>query len=111
MSGMDVGVDVRWRIGSRVGRYRERVGSRKREAVDTTRNLAAAEGYFSAVTDVDIDRTTTPATVTLKVTEGPFQISRPLACCPARSDRASKAAHAGRARWAVSRSKVVFFIG
>ncbi len=43
----------------------------KREAVDTTRNLAAAEGYFSAVTDVDIDRTTTPATVTLKVTEGP----------------------------------------
>jgi translocation and assembly module TamA len=43
----------------------------KREAIDTTRNLAAAEGFFAAVTDVGIDRTTTPATVTLKVTEGP----------------------------------------
>ena len=41
-----------------------------REAVDQARNAAAAEGFFSAVTTVDIDRRTKPATVTLKVDTG-----------------------------------------
>ncbi len=41
-----------------------------REAIDETRNAAAAEGYFSAVIDVTVDRSTTPASVTLSVAEG-----------------------------------------
>ncbi len=41
-----------------------------REAIDETRNLAAAEGWFSPQTDVTIDRGTTPPTVTLKVVTG-----------------------------------------
>ena len=36
-----------------------------REAIDETRNLAAAEGWFSPKIDVTIDRTTTPPNVTL----------------------------------------------
>jgi hypothetical protein len=38
-----------------------------REAIDETRNFAAAEGYFNAAIDVRIDRTTTPISVTLDV--------------------------------------------
>lgn len=41
-----------------------------REAIDETRNAAAAEGWFSAAIDVTIDRRTTPPTVTLTVTPG-----------------------------------------
>jgi translocation and assembly module TamA len=41
-----------------------------REAIDETRNAAAAEGWFSASVDVTIDRRTTPPTVTLAVTTG-----------------------------------------
>jgi translocation and assembly module TamA len=40
------------------------------EAVDETRNAAAAAGYFSAAIDVRIDRSTDPAAVTLKVDVG-----------------------------------------
>ena len=41
-----------------------------REAIDETRNAAAAEGWFSAAIDVTIDRRTKPPTVTLTVTPG-----------------------------------------
>jgi len=41
-----------------------------REAIDETRNFAAAEGYFNAAIDVRIDRTTTPIGVTLVVKTG-----------------------------------------
>jgi translocation and assembly module TamA len=41
-----------------------------REATDETRNAAAAEGYFSAVITVTIDRKTDPAAVTLAVVPG-----------------------------------------
>ena len=41
-----------------------------REAIDETRNFAAAEGYFNAAIDVSIDRTTTPISVTLDVKTG-----------------------------------------
>jgi translocation and assembly module TamA len=41
-----------------------------REAIEEARLAAAAEGYFSALIDVTIDRDTKPATVTLKVTLG-----------------------------------------
>jgi translocation and assembly module TamA len=41
-----------------------------REAIDEIRNAAAAEGYFSATIDVTIDRSATPATVTLTVAPG-----------------------------------------
>jgi len=41
-----------------------------REAIDETRNFAAAEGYFNAAIDVRIDRTTTPTEVTLVVKTG-----------------------------------------
>ena len=41
-----------------------------REAIDETRNAAAAEGWFSASIDVTIDRRTTPPTITLAVTTG-----------------------------------------
>ncbi len=41
-----------------------------REAIDETRNAAAAEGWFSASVDVTIDRRTTPTTITLAVTTG-----------------------------------------
>jgi len=40
------------------------------EAVDETRNLAAAEGYFAPDTHVALDRTAQPATVTLTVKPG-----------------------------------------
>ena len=36
-----------------------------REAIDETRNAAAAEGYFSAEIDVRIDRSADPVAVTL----------------------------------------------
>jgi translocation and assembly module TamA len=39
----------------------------KREAIDEARSIAAAEGFFSARIDIDIDHTTTPMTVTVKV--------------------------------------------
>ncbi len=42
-----------------------------REAVEETRNIAAAEGYFSAAIDVTIDRSSEPAIVTLRVDPGP----------------------------------------
>ena len=48
----------------------ELLGRLAREAVDEVRNAAAAEGYFSATTTVDIDRKSTPAVVTLKVVMG-----------------------------------------
>ena len=41
-----------------------------REAIEETRNFAAAEGYFSAEIDVRIDRDTTPIGVTLVVKPG-----------------------------------------
>jgi translocation and assembly module TamA len=41
-----------------------------REAIDETRNAAAAEGWFSAAIDVTIDGRTKPPTVTLTVTPG-----------------------------------------
>ena len=41
-----------------------------REAIEETRNFAAAEGYFSAAIDVKIDRSTTPISVTLIVKPG-----------------------------------------
>ena len=41
-----------------------------REAIDETRNLAAAEGWFSPKIDVTIDRKTSPPTVTLVVVPG-----------------------------------------
>ena len=41
-----------------------------REAIDEARDAAAAEGYFSALVDVSIDRGTKPAVVTLTVTSG-----------------------------------------
>ena len=41
-----------------------------REAIDETRNFAAAEGYFNAAIDVRIDRNTTPISVTLEVKTG-----------------------------------------
>jgi translocation and assembly module TamA len=41
-----------------------------REAIDETRNFAAAEGYFNATIDVRIDRNTTPISVTLDVKTG-----------------------------------------
>lgn len=41
-----------------------------RDAVDETRDAAAAEGYFSAVVTVTVDRRTAPATVTLAVVPG-----------------------------------------
>ena len=42
-----------------------------REAIDETRNAAAAIGYFSAEIDVRIDRSADPIAVTLKVDTGP----------------------------------------
>jgi len=41
-----------------------------REAIDETRNAAAAAGYFSAAVDVSIDRSADPVAVTLKVEPG-----------------------------------------
>ena len=41
-----------------------------REAVDETRNAAAAVGYFSAEVDVSIDRSADPVAVTLEVDAG-----------------------------------------
>ena len=41
-----------------------------REAVDEARDAAATEGYFAALVDVSIDRSTKPTTVTLTVTPG-----------------------------------------
>ena len=41
-----------------------------REAIEETRNFAAAEGYFSAAIDVKIDRSTKPIAVTLVVNPG-----------------------------------------
>lgn len=41
-----------------------------REAIDETRNAAAAAGYFSAEVDVRIDRSADPVAVTLKVEPG-----------------------------------------
>jgi translocation and assembly module TamA len=43
-----------------------------REAVDEARHIAAAEGHFSAVVDVAIDRSMQPAAVTLSVDAGPL---------------------------------------
>jgi translocation and assembly module TamA len=42
-----------------------------REAIDEVRGMAAAEGFFSAVIDVRIDRTKDPVAVTLSVDVGP----------------------------------------
>ena len=41
-----------------------------REATDETRNVAATEGYFSAVVDITIDRDAKPPVVTITVTPG-----------------------------------------
>jgi translocation and assembly module TamA len=41
-----------------------------REAIDEARDAAATEGYFSALVDISIDRSTKPVTVTLTVTPG-----------------------------------------
>jgi translocation and assembly module TamA len=69
----DVGL-VRWQ--SYAGMTDELLERLMHEAVDESREAAAAEGYFSAVTRVTIDRTTHPAVVTLAVTPGePTQIT------------------------------------
>jgi len=41
-----------------------------REAIAEAREAAATEGYFSAVIDITVDRSKTPAVVTLRVDEG-----------------------------------------
>jgi translocation and assembly module TamA len=43
-----------------------------REAVEETRNIAAAEGHFSATIDITVARDTDPAVVTLRVEAGPL---------------------------------------
>jgi translocation and assembly module TamA len=43
-----------------------------REAIEETRNAAAAEGWFSAEVDVKVDNDVKPAAVTLAVKEGPL---------------------------------------
>ena len=63
----EVGI-VRWQ--SFTGMTDELLDRLAREAVDETRNLVAAEGWFSPKIDVTIDRTTSPPTVTLSVVPG-----------------------------------------
>ena len=63
----DVGI-VRWQtFGAMTDDLLERLA---REAIDETRNLAAAEGWFSPKIDVSIDRKTSPPTVILSVAPG-----------------------------------------
>lgn len=63
----DVGI-VRWQtFGAMTDDLLERLA---REAIDETRNLAAAEGWFSPKIDVSIDRKTSPPTVSLSVVPG-----------------------------------------
>ncbi len=63
----DVGI-VRWQsFGAMTDDLLERLA---REAVEETRNLAAAEGWFSPKIDVTIDRKTSPPTVRLSVVPG-----------------------------------------
>ena len=63
----DVGL-VRWQSFS--GMTDDLLDRLAHEAIDETRNLAAAQGWFSAQIDVTVDRKTTPPTVTLTVATG-----------------------------------------
>jgi translocation and assembly module TamA len=63
----DVGL-VRWQ--SYAGMTDELLERLMHEAVDESRDAAAAEGYFSAVINVTIDRAAHPAAVTLAVVPG-----------------------------------------
>jgi translocation and assembly module TamA len=65
---------VRWQSFS--GMTDDLLDRLAREAIDETRNVAAAEGWFSPKIDVTIDRKTTPPNVTLSVATGePTRIS------------------------------------
>ena len=63
----DVGI-VRWQTFS--GMTDDLLDRLAREAIDETRNLAAADGWFSPKIDVTIDRKTKPPSVTLSVVPG-----------------------------------------
>ncbi len=63
----EVGI-VRWQTFA--GMTDDLLDRLAREAIDETRNLVAAEGWFSPKIDVTIDRTTSPPTVTLSVVLG-----------------------------------------
>jgi translocation and assembly module TamA len=63
----DVGL-VRWQ--GYAAMTEELLDGLAREAIDESRQAAAAEGWFSATIDVTIDPRTTPRTITLVVTPG-----------------------------------------